>query len=685
MEGIEISVKNFFVQTQISGEYDMSIYSTVKNHITKKYPDVMAEYSEWIIAHGNTTVVGKIRAYTYLFNSILGRKNHKMTIKKSEFEDTKRKDIILLKECLAEYDVISFDVFDTLVLRNVERPEDVFEVVGNKLGIEGFSHVRKNIEQSLSDKENYTIHDIYFELEKQKGISKEYFLKEFEIEKTLCRENPYIKTIYKSAVELGKKVIIVSDMYWPKEYLKEILAHCGYTETDDIYVSCDYEISKKDGALFKLISEQEYADKKILHIGDNYNSDFIQAKRNGIKAKQYVSVYEQGKKYRHNRFDKQPLGQSIVHAVINNEIHNGICEMDQYEQFGYIYGGPVVAGYCKYINQKVEDKNIDKLLFVARDANVIYKAYKKFYAKCESEYVYASRNAVAQLAFERYPEYFIEKVLQLRFVDAKTNRNIAILLEETGLSCLLDKLQEVDLTNDTIFTQEEMQKIIVLIYRYKGLIMDAFAPVREAAFLYWKQVIGEAKKVALVDIGWQASTMMCLEYFLNEVCHMGVELYTIHMGTSRSKWNALMLENEKILSYCFSDENHKDMGDSVMYHPVSVSVIEIMFTASHPTLISYHINDVGQAEPVFAKMIRANLEINEKIQNGILKFVEEISQIEKDLEINIMIHGSEVFRSLCEISRQKRYMNYLFHDYRYSAVPCDAHEETMGDIIKRNL
>lgn len=663
----------------------MGIYSVVKNHITKKYPDVMAEYSEWIIAHGNVTFKGKIRAYAHLSNMIIGRKKHKIKIKKSEFEDTKRKDVSLFKECLSEYDVISFDVFDTLVLRNVERPEEVFEVVGNKLGIEGFSHVRKSIEQSLSNKSNYTIQDIYFELERQKGIPKEYFLQEFEIEKKLCRENPYIKKLYKLAVELGKKVIIVSDMYWPKEYLKEILTNCGYTETEDIYVSCDFKMSKKDGTLFEFISKKEYVNKRILHIGDNYDSDIVQAKRNGIKAKQYMSVYAQGRKYRHNRFDKQPLGQSIAHAVINNEIHNGICEMDPYEQFGYIYGGPVVAGYCKYINQKVKDKNIDKLLFVARDANVIYKAYKKFYAQCESEYVYASRNAVAQLAFERYPDYFIEKVLQLRFVDAKKERNIANVLEEAGLSCLFDKLQEVHLTKDAVFTQEELQKIIVLIYQHKDLIADAFAPVREAAFLYWKQVIGEAKKIALVDIGWQASTMMCLEYFLNEVCHMGVELYTIHMGTSRSKWNALMLETEKVLSYCFSDENHKDMGDSVIYHPVSVSVIEIMFTASHPTLISYHINEKGQAEPVFAKMISANTEINEKIQNGILKFVEEISQIEKNLEINIMIRGSEVFRSLCEISRQKRYMNYLFHDYRYSAVPCDAHEETMGDIIKRNL
>lgn len=663
----------------------MGIYSAVKNHITTKYPDVIAEYSEWIIAHGNTSFMGKVRAYAHLSNMILSRNSNKIKIKKSEYEDTKRKEVRFLIGRLAEYDVISFDVFDTLVLRNVERPEDVFEVVGNKLGIEGFTLARKKVEQSLSEKGNYNIRDIYFELEQRKGIKKECFQKEFEAEKLLCRDNPYIKEVYESAVKLGKKIIAVSDMYWPKEYIGEILCRCGYTEIKDIYVSCDYELSKKDGKLFEFLKEQEYKNKKILHIGDNYNSDIVQAKKSGIAATQYVSVYEHGKKYRHNRFEKQTLGQSIVNAIINNEIHNGICSMDQYEQFGYIYGGPLVAGYCQYINKKAKENNIDKLLFVARDADVICKAYEKYYSEYEYEYVYASRNAVAQIAFERYPEYFIEQVLQLRFVDRPVNQRIEDVLEQTGLQCLLEKLAEVNLTKDMVFKQKEMQQITVLIYRYMDLIVEAFAPVRVAAEMYWKQAVGKAKRVALVDIGWQASTMMCLDYFLNDICHMSVELFTIHLGTIRTKWNSFMLENGKIMSYCFADDFNRGMGDSVMYHPVRKNIIEIMFTAPHPTLVSYKIDEKGQGIPVFADVISGNLEINNKIQSGILNFVETISRTEKNLGIKILIQGNKVFRSLSEISSQKRYAKYLFSDYRFSNVPCDAHEERMGDVMKRQL
>lgn len=662
----------------------MSIYSVVKNHIITKYPNVIAEYSEWIIAHGNSTFVGRLRAYTHLFKLLLTKKSGKKKIKKNEFEDSKRKDVVGLIGKLNEYDVISFDVFDTLVLRNVEKPEDVFEAVGYKLGIEGFAPARKCVEKNLADTGNYTIYDIYSHLEKQRGIKAECFNIEFEVEKLLCRDNPYIKEVYEAALKYGKKVIAVSDMYWPKEYIEEILCKCGYTEIKDIYVSCDYGCSKKDGTLFKLLKEQEYQKQKIFHIGDNYNSDIVQAKKNGITATQYISVYERGKKYRHNEFGKQTLGQSIANAIINNEIHNGISEMNQYEQFGYIYGGPIVAGYCKYINEIVEEKNIDKILFLARDASVIHKAYNNFYSKCENEYVYVSRNAVAQLAFERYPDYFIEQVLQLRFVDSYVARSVEEALEEIGLTCLLDKLHEVNVDKKALLKQEEIQRIIQLIYQYKGLIVDAFAATREAAYSYWKQVIGEAKTLALVDIGWKASTMMCLEYFLNEVCHMSVELYTIHMGTSRSKWNSLMLEKRKILSYCFDDEKQKDLGNSLLFQEINLNIVEIMFTASHPTLVSYCVDDMGQGVPLFAKGNNENSLMNDKIQNGILQFSKKMSQVEKCLEFDIRIPGSEVFHCLCEVGKYKKYIYNLFRDYRYSTISNDVNEKTMGEVIKRN-
>ena len=40
-------------------------------------------------------------------------------------------DLKLFK-CVSKYDIVSFDIFDTLLKRNVLRPEDVFDLVEDR-------------------------------------------------------------------------------------------------------------------------------------------------------------------------------------------------------------------------------------------------------------------------------------------------------------------------------------------------------------------------------------------------------------------------------------------------------------------------------------------------------------------------------------------------------------------------
>ena len=47
---------------------------------------------------------------------------------------------------LMEYDVISFDVFDTLLFRPFSRPEDLFYIVGQKLDYLDFRRIRMEAE-----------------------------------------------------------------------------------------------------------------------------------------------------------------------------------------------------------------------------------------------------------------------------------------------------------------------------------------------------------------------------------------------------------------------------------------------------------------------------------------------------------------------------------------------------------
>ena len=48
----------------------------------------------------------------------------------------------LLKKKIQEADLISFDIFDTLLFRKTNTPETVFDLMGKHLGVHGFRKLR---------------------------------------------------------------------------------------------------------------------------------------------------------------------------------------------------------------------------------------------------------------------------------------------------------------------------------------------------------------------------------------------------------------------------------------------------------------------------------------------------------------------------------------------------------------
>ena len=78
---------------------------------------------------------------------------------------------------LAPFDVVSFDVFDTLLLRDVDRPEEVFSFVGAKLGYPDFRRLRVEAERRAREKKRrapgageVTLREIWQELERMTAL-----------------------------------------------------------------------------------------------------------------------------------------------------------------------------------------------------------------------------------------------------------------------------------------------------------------------------------------------------------------------------------------------------------------------------------------------------------------------------------------------------------------------------------
>ena len=286
-----------------------------------------------------------------------------------------------------KYNIVTFDVFDTLIIRDFMQPTNLFRVCYGFWGryIRVISEI---IARKKSKTGEVTLNDIQkycpFKLNKEIGL---------EIE--ICRPNPEMLELYKKLVDCGKKIYAISDMYLDKNTVSEILRKCGY----DIpaLVSCEYGKSKKNGELFiKFLEDNNYSADDVIHIGDNEISDIEGSKKAGIHS---ILINRHSNKLAYTKCTKQ---NEEFAAFINH----GINELsDSVEKIGYEIVGPIILGFCQWIHKKYLEEKFDCLFFLARDMQFTFDIYKDLYKEDKIKYLYVSRKSF--LFSREHPEEMI--------------------------------------------------------------------------------------------------------------------------------------------------------------------------------------------------------------------------------------------------------------------------------------
>ena len=326
------------------------------------------------------------------------------------------------KDKVTEADVISFDVFDTLLTRNVAHPADLFLVVKENFNqfsrfhlTADFTAMRRSAEGAAYEASlvagHATLDDIYEGFKKAYGYGDEFSeeLKRAEIqaEKEVLRANTRPKAIYDHAISSGKIVVAVSDMYLPKKVIADALKANGYDKFDEIIVSCHDKYSKHDGSAYAYLCNK-YQGKKIVHFGDNKESDVNWAKAYGFDAvylEQDLQVmsYEKTKASQAARGGKlleisdmarysvNDTQQSIITALITHKMVQP--DMTELEAIGYGAFGPLLLGFVQWLHATAQKNHTDHLYFLARDGAIMQRAYEAYYGKraIEHTYIFASR------------------------------------------------------------------------------------------------------------------------------------------------------------------------------------------------------------------------------------------------------------------------------------------------------
>ncbi len=192
-------------------------------------------------------------------------------------------------------DIVSFDVFDTLILRRC-KPDDVFTLAQDKYNlshesrIDSFKAVRTNagyITKKGSAQEEITLDEIYDTISQDYGNEFAHDMKALEIQAELevIYPNEELQKFYRLMIERRKRIIIASDMYLSGNVIANMLKSCGYEGYEKLYVSSEFRAAKRHGGLFRKIIADELAEpSKILHIGDSFMSDYFMPRKSGINS-----------------------------------------------------------------------------------------------------------------------------------------------------------------------------------------------------------------------------------------------------------------------------------------------------------------------------------------------------------------------------------------------------------------
>ncbi len=680
-----------------------SIRIAIYNALVNKKPGIAYRYHK--IHDGSSGILKLISwlyllwlnfAYYVLFCRFLGerpemeyfeQKKPPVNMSESEFA---RKDlpgtgdpVEAVASILETYDIISFDVFDTLIFRPLCQPKDLFYFIGEKLSIPDFRNIRAWAERDARMKcyhrtghTEVSFSDIWENFEKETGVTaKEGMRIEETTEKNLCYANPFMLEVWNRLKKAGKRIIVISDMYLPTETITDIIESNGFTGAEKIFVSNAYGKNKSKGDLFEYVKSEVGRDKKIIHIGDNPKSDVTMAARAGFATIHYPQVNRYMMMYR--PYDMSYIIGSAYRGIVSNYIYNGLNQYSMEYEYGFIYGGLFVLGYCGFIHEQYINKKLDKLLFLSRDGEILKKAYDYLYPDDNTEYAYLSRKAATKLmAGENKHDYF------RRFIYHKINQKYRIsdILKSMELEFLTEQLSDwrdiwqawndelkktahnpadmkkikfTDLTPNDELTDKNAPLLRRFIESKWDQVMDYYEEQRNAGEKYYKEILNGCRKAAAIDIGWAGSGAIALMHLAEKVWNIPCEITGIIAGTN-TVHNAepdaaeTFLQTGRLLSYMYSQSHNRDL---LKLHDPGKDYnvyFELLLASPTPQFIGFYSDGLRfgkkDIDPDKAR----------EIQAGIMDFVKEYTTRFKAYPYMLNISGRDAYAPIVVASGNNR-------------------------------
>ena len=439
---------------------------------------------------------------------------------------------------IADCELVTFDVFDTLLVRRTIQPSDVSVLWARKavntgivtLSWKRLAETRLEVERRLKPPKGVdpdaSLDQIYRELASElelTEVAREALMGlEMDLELGLLECNPVEVNVLLKLRNNGTLIGFLSDMYLPREVVQRALQDKGLLQTDDLLlVSSEAGASKRTGALFDLAARlANVRPEKACHRGNSTKWDVIPALKRGWNVVHTPSGNPTSAEKAFGRWAKETNGMAglIAGAArlgrLRAQERHGMD--DPITAVAANIVAPAIIAYCLWVLREASREGVDRIFFLAREGQILFETCQLLVQELPAApalvYLGASRSALNPSGL-----FALDSSNIAWLMGQAKNRPLSELLGRLGLASDTDELIQASgglFSSETdIFTVERAGVLIEAVKQTSAgvTLLKAAERKRSTVIPYLRQTgFLDDCKVALCDTNGIGSQIQVL-------------------------------------------------------------------------------------------------------------------------------------------------------------------------------
>lgn len=571
------------------------------------------------------------------------------------------------RELSASCDTVTFDIFDTLLIRRIHDPDLVKPAVARfiaararNLGLR-WTWPRVQTLRDRFEKEQRRQTAIRFDDHEacypdyMARVLREIFADgadehllaevtdyELAVENTMLVARDELVQWLRELHAGGKRIFLLSDIYLPASHLARLVEHAGFLDCiEGIVSSADSFLAKASGKAFPLLKEKYgLGYDSWLHVGDNPISDGLRPAEHGIRALVIRDGLEKYRKAIVKRYVNYSAGRPFWKGRTVQQLMLPLEGENRPRSFRYGYGytvlAPLICAFVHDVAKRCLENDIPRIFFFSREGWLFQRVWEKITPHLypagrlpATGYLYVSRMALAgaSCAYQGLTRTSADIV----FLPAG-NRDFRDICRVFNLQVepLVPHLARFGLRTDIIlnprfpgFDPAHTLRLYDLLDdgSFQDEVRRQTRPANDALQRYLEDSgFFEQEQVALVDIGWLGTIQ---RFLYDAVKHRedAPRFVGLLFGASRGIPYPTTLNNR--LEGVIYDRDRFDLAASTIMY--ARDLFEEACRAPHPTLNGYRLTAGGGYELEFRTaddaMARQEHEQNRyfaPLQNGVV-------------------------------------------------------------------